>query len=260
MKHTHAFTLLELLVCLAIVAALVSVLLPSLAMARRSARSTQCLVNLRTMEQAHWNYMLANNERFIRAGLGHGGSHADEEVAWINTLEEYYGSALAHRSPLDDSPHWGPAEGGLGVPVPPTTSANPQYRRTSYGINNFLDAGLVPWGAWSFSSGSYDPAAKGSYSLRNTPNPSRTVHFVVMAFEGDYAGADHPHADMWAAAAGDAPIAAAAQLQINAVSGPPGTWESVSNYGFLDGHAESLPFRDVYTDAATNLFDPMVAR
>jgi len=260
MRRPHAFTLLELLVVIAVIAALTAILLPALGAARKAAQTTQCLANIRNMELAHWNYLLANKDQFIRAGLGHGGSHANEPVAWINTLQQYYGSKLVARSPLDTSPHWAPDAPGLGVPIPPSTSADPVYRRTSYGINSFLDTALVPWGSWSFPGGVYDPNRTGYYSLGNTLNPSRTVHFVVMAFEGDFAGADHPHPETWAAAGGNAPTAASAQLQINAARGSPDSWDAVSNYGFLDGHAETLPFHAVYTDAGKNLFDPMIAR
>ena len=35
---------------------------------------------------------------------------------------------------------------------------------------------------------------------------------------------------------------------------------SVANYGFLDGHAESLPFNQVYTNNKLNKFDPVLAQ
>ncbi len=235
----YAFTLIELLVIIAIIGILLGLVLPALGAARRAAMTMKCLANMRNMEVAHWMYMTDNDGRFIRVGLSHGGSLADEQVAWINTLSDYYGSALLARSPVDDSPHWGPAPLGQSIPNAPAD----QRRRTSYGVNNFLDEVKVPWG--------------GPYRLEKVIQPSATVHFVIMTFTGEFAGADHPHVENWV---GNIPVRAALHLQTNAHGGPPNDWGAVSNYGFLDGHAQTSTFQDVYQDLNINNFDPAVAR
>ena len=38
------------------------------------------------------------------------------------------------------------------------------------------------------------------------------------------------------------------------------SFESISNYGFLDGHAAGLRFRAVYVDFQNNRMDPEAAR
>jgi prepilin-type N-terminal cleavage/methylation domain-containing protein/prepilin-type processing-associated H-X9-DG protein len=58
----RAFTLIELLVVVAIIAVLVSILLPAIAQARLNARSATCLVNLRTIVQAVVIYAAGNND------------------------------------------------------------------------------------------------------------------------------------------------------------------------------------------------------
>lgn len=248
--HTHvrrgrlprsgAFTLVELLVVVGIIALLVGILLPALSKARQAAVTAKCLSNMRNMQIAHWMYVTENRGYLIQAGLAHGGSHANEGVAWINTLQSYYGTTLLVRCPGDNSPHW-PG----GVPVLVSPDGTEQYRRTSYGINNFLDWDLCPWG------GPY-------YKINQIRRPSATVQFVEMAETGSFAGSDHPHVENWT---GPNPPARAAQhLQIHRHGGPRASWSSRANYGFLDGHAETRMFRDVFTDFNQNSFDPQVAR
>lgn len=236
-KWRSGFTLIELLVVIGIISALLGVMLPALGGARQSARNVQCLSNMRSLEVAHWNYVMDNDGRLVDVGLGAG---HDESVAWINTLDEYYASALHARSPVDDSSYW---PGGHDATA--TT-----FRRTSYGINDFL----------AMSSGASRPVSR----IEAVVSPSATIHFLYMSeSDEDYAIADHPHIESWGGLNPDPKKVldkASQQLELHAHGGPPGTWDSLANYGFLDGHAETRKFGEVYENGLMNQFDPAVAR
>lgn len=236
MFRRRGFTLVELLVVIGIIALLLGILLPALSKARAAANTAKCLSNMRNMLVAAQMYANDNKGCLIQAGMAHGGAHANEEVAWFNTLQSYYQNNLVARCPSDDSPHW-PG----GIPVPPSTD---QYRRTSYGINEFLDKDLCPWGG---------PYVK----ITQIPRTSATIQFLEMAQTGSFAGADHPHIDLWL---GNVLAKASSQLQINQHGGPQRSRESRANYGFLDCHVETLPFADVFTDRTRNKLDPAVAQ
>ena len=253
MHRTRAFSVLELIVVLGIIALLVSVLIPAVSGVRQASLAVKDLSNLRNIQLAHCAYMLDHRGQFIDVGLPHGGVHDVPEIAWINTLQEYYDSKLLIHSPLDRSPHWPADQGGEGIPLEGTTDA---FRVTSYGCNDYLSRELSP--NYAISADPTDICD----SLSRVRDTANTVQFLHMAFEGEYAGSDHVHAESWwisAAQPDFPPVQAATQTQTNAVRGPTASWNAESNYGFLDGHAETLHFSKVYLNPDLNRFDPDVS-
>lgn len=195
LRCAHAFTLIELLVVISIVGVLIGLLLPALGFGRHVARAMQCMSNIRQIEVAHYSYMVANNGTMIDVGLAHGGLHADETTAWIKTLQDYWASSqdsghgieVKARSPLDDSPHWGPAPAGVSIPG----AGADQRRRTSYGLNDYLTTAA--------------PVVSQRHTkLGMIRSPATTVHVQIMAFEGEFAGADHAHNTSWYGGGGTA--------------------------------------------------------
>lgn len=236
------FTLVELLTVIGIIALLIAILVPALAQARREAQRAYCLSNMRGMQIAQWMYITDHRGWLIQGGMAHGGVHADEELTWFNTLNKYYNGKLAARCPSDNSPHW----------ITPVTGT--QLRRTSYGINGFLDRDLCPWGK------NFEPAPPGGLytKIESIRRPAEVIQFVEMAQAGEYAASDHCHPNLFAlATTPDAaiPTRIAGQLQVHTHRGKVG-WDAMANYGFIDGHAESLPLRTVFNSLYVNRFDP----
>ncbi len=240
-----AFTLVELLVVIGIIALLISVLMPALSKARRDANRAKCLSNLRSMQVAQTLYSAENRGYLVQAGMGHGGAHVNEELTWFNVLQRYGSNKLVARCPGDESPYW-----PEGVVVPGTSN----HRRTSYGINDFLDRDLCPWGP-NFTA---VPPGGLYVKISQIRRSSVTIQFLEMAQLGEFAASDHPHVENWAGT--NIPANAAKGVQIHAHStGLPG-WNSVANYGFVDGHAESLPFSEVFRSFNQNKLDPAIAQ
>lgn len=250
-RQKTGFTLIELLVVVSIIAMLISILLPALGKVRHSARVTQDLSQVRQMEMAHHAYMTDHKGQMINVGLPHGTAPTSLEFAWITELRDYYKDELVVRSPLDDSPHW-----AGGQPVPNTPGA--VYRQSSYGLNNFLaDAsnnGRNPWGG---------PAWNQIDRVIAKRSPTELIHFLPMAYEGDFAGSDHPHAESWDAfGTGGEVVAqlAGEQVQLHAVKGKQGESDATANWGYLDGHAATSSFEQIYLREDINHFDPAAQR
>ena len=237
------FSLVELLVVVAVLGVLIAVLIPSLGMMAHQGRVAEDTSNLRSLQMAHYQYAVDSKGQFADAGMAHGGL-ANESIAWLNLIGEYVDINGVVRSPLDESPHW-------TIPVQGTTN---RYRRTSYGWNNYLSRTHSP-----------DAAVDRSLAadrLSRVKNASSTVHFLHMVGTGSFAGADHVHVENWWIndSLPDAPaILASNQVNTSIVSGEPKTKSARANYGFVDGHVETLSFIEVFTGPDRNRFDPNVA-
>lgn len=112
----RGFTLVELLVVVAIIALLISILLPSLSAARQQAKSTLCMSNLRQLSHGWHMYADQNNDvsvpgRYAKEPGGtsnpanwyHVGNGLKYRPRWIATMGKHVGLfAFNHPSVTDD--------------------------------------------------------------------------------------------------------------------------------------------------------------
>lgn len=249
---------------IAIVALLIGILLPSLGSARRAAMATKCLSQVRSLEMAHAMYADAHQEAFVDAGLAHGGVTSAKAIrrSWPFTLQEYYGGPIILRSPGDNSPFW------------PISMGGSRQGATLAQIKDQMDSGLVPdltrLGRWtSYGLNNYtlrsfgpglEPDREPFDRMSKIQTPSATVHFLQMT-EGhdgsDFALSDHVHAESWSDAGPEyASSVAGSEIELHAHGGAAKSFDGMASYGFLDGHARTLKFRDVYKDYDNNRFHP----
>jgi prepilin-type N-terminal cleavage/methylation domain-containing protein/prepilin-type processing-associated H-X9-DG protein len=230
----RAFTLIELVVVIAIISLLVSIMLPALARSRQLSRAAVCLSSLRSMCESVQMYADNNEGRLPTGGLAHGGS-VNETAAWIHTARRELGDEKIVHCPSDQSPHW---------LRPPTGTT--QQRRMSY-ANNFYMQGTLE-GREEFTV------------MTRMKRPCSTIYWAELAEQGKYAVADHVHPEGWFSSPNRL---AAEQVQLDRHLGK-------ANYGFLDGHSEPQRFDETYSinRQATrfpnivwvhNKYDPVVA-
>ena len=104
-RPPRAFTLVELLVVIGIVALLISILMPALSAARERASRTKCLANLRTLGQAMVMYASDSRSWLPNANPKGDTNNYDGTNAVLTALNrDYIRSPAVFHCPSDDDP------------------------------------------------------------------------------------------------------------------------------------------------------------
>jgi prepilin-type N-terminal cleavage/methylation domain-containing protein/prepilin-type processing-associated H-X9-DG protein len=234
----RAFTLVEILVVIGIIATVIGILLPALSKARDAGARAQCLSNLRQLAIAQANFAASQKNKLIEAGSGD-----PDQGSWLNTLQPYAGAKLARRCPRDVSVYF-------DQPFDPSKTPL-RFRTTSYVINNYV------------TPTHYAAKADRTPPRRITQirRSSRVIQFAELAEVGSDAVADHLHVQKFydAASPEGSVELIAKQLPIGRHGGRVLSMDAPLNFAFFDGHAEPLTIRQAWGGRARNRFDPLVA-
>jgi prepilin-type N-terminal cleavage/methylation domain-containing protein/prepilin-type processing-associated H-X9-DG protein len=164
----RAFTLIELLVVIAIIAILAALLLPALSRAKESARSIQCLGQMRQLGLAVRLYAEDNGDEFPRSqhsAFSHG------QLTWGRALAPQLGFTTTSWTNLLAGVYHCPSD-----------------RRTngwSYGLNVYFELG---------PDDDYEGKPQTWRSAAAVPHPSTTILFAENA-----SAADHIMPNFWTA-------------------------------------------------------------
>lgn len=177
----HAFTLIELLTVIAIIGILAAILIPVVGSVRESAKSAQCVSNLREWHQAWSLYALDHDDRVVPGNMNvDANGNRTASIHWPGPLGEMAGYEFVDRAIFLDG-----REDTIGT-CPSATidddsgahwinNQNDETRHVAYGYN-VEGLGAYFGNGWrSPRSSEFDSSQIGPHGLRLADVSPRTI-------------------------------------------------------------------------------------
>jgi prepilin-type N-terminal cleavage/methylation domain-containing protein/prepilin-type processing-associated H-X9-DG protein len=239
MNQRRGFTIIELLIVIAIMGLLIALLLPAIQGAREAARCTQCRSNLHQIGLAVQSYYEVNHGRFFLhhpfdADVASQFSEADSfaEIYWEDKLMPFIGSVAESQNSVAQqgivvnsaSIYRCPDDTSYPTPYinPSTGLVDGIAQRTSYLMNSQLSHKTRRYGLWSLAGLQYSSGLTNFICW-----VERDASQFVPPSQNDPRQDDY---DIWLGTLIFEPwIATTRHTQL-------------ANYLFLDGHVETLLF------------------
>jgi prepilin-type processing-associated H-X9-DG protein/prepilin-type N-terminal cleavage/methylation domain-containing protein len=214
---TGGFTLVELLIVLAIIGTLSAMLLAALRGAMGTAETVQCANNLRQIGLAVRAYGVAWDFQLPPSSCPY--TRAAREQWWLNALQPYAGHKLLYRCPSDVTEE----VRFIDWQNPPDAAATwNQYRWSSYATNGRMDTACT--------------------RLDAVRRPSSTIYVCESPLSA--LGSDHVHPERWVTTL---------DLRNSVAHDRHG---GRANYLFIDGHVDALTVEETWQKDVINLWNP----
>ncbi|HRK31587.1 MAG TPA: type II secretion system protein [Tepidisphaeraceae bacterium] len=256
-RRNHAFTLVELLVVIGIIALLVSVLLPALGKAKSQANATKCAANLRQLAQAHLMYVNDFKGVIVYPRI-EDPQFSPRTVFWFQRLSFYLNKQDARGGNYDTNNISAAIKGCTEwIPIDNTGDGVPDSDKIGYGMSrrlktpktrtNYHAPGEHTLVSSSWSGTDNDPAdpdyASGPWKITQIKNASSRILFgdsrntwLDPAVTGWDLSA--PLIGIGAGTSGD--VGRHTKRVIVSTTTDPKYKSLRANYAFVDGHVESL--------------------